>query len=52
MDMGFITGQRLEIEKKKLGLWLVHMISENGHAEQTFALRPEELDRICLKENV
>jgi hypothetical protein len=26
------------------------MISENGNQEQTFALRPEELDRICKKE--
>jgi hypothetical protein len=26
------------------------MISDSGHTEQTFALRPEELDRICLKE--
>ena len=49
MDMGFITGQRIEIEKKRLGLWMVHLISNNGHVEQTFALRPEELDRICLK---
>jgi len=50
MDMGFISGQRVEIEEKKLGLWLVHMISDNGLTEQTFALRPEELDRVCLKE--
>ena len=50
MDMGFITGQKLEIEKKRLGLWMVHMISDSGHTEQTFALRPEELDRICKKE--
>jgi Fe2+ transport system protein FeoA len=50
MDMGFITGQKIEIEKKKLGLWLVHMISDSGHMEQTFALRPEEMDRICIKE--
>ena len=50
MDMGFISGQRVEIEEKKLGLWLIHMISDNGHTEQTFALRPEELDRVCLKE--
>jgi Fe2+ transport system protein FeoA len=50
MDMGFITGQRIQIEKKRLGLWMVHLISNNGHVEQTFALRPEELDRICLKE--
>ena len=50
MDMGFISGQRIEVEEKKLGLWLVRMLSDNGHTEQTFALRPEELGRICIKE--
>jgi Fe2+ transport system protein FeoA len=50
MDMGFISGQRIEVEEKKLGLWLVHTLSDNGHTEQTFALRPEELGRICIKE--
>jgi len=50
MDMGFVIGQRIEIEERKLGLCLIHMISDGGHMEQTFALRPEELDRICLKE--
>jgi Fe2+ transport system protein FeoA len=50
MDMGFIKGQKIEIEKKRLGLWVVHLVSENGNTEQTFALRPEELERICLNE--
>jgi Fe2+ transport system protein FeoA len=50
MDMGFIPGQKIELEEKRLGLWIVNMVSENGNQEQTFALRPEELDRICLKE--
>jgi Fe2+ transport system protein FeoA len=50
MDMGFIPGQKIELEEKRLGLWVVNMVSENGNQEQTFALRPEELDRICLKE--
>jgi Fe2+ transport system protein FeoA len=50
MDMGFIAGQKIEIEEKRLGLWIVNMVSENGNQEQTFALRPEELDRMCLKE--
>ena len=50
--MGFVIGQKKEIEEKRLGLWIVNMISENGNQEQTFALRPEELDRICKKEIV
>ena len=48
--MGFVIGQKIEIEEKRLGLWIVNMISENGNQEQTFALRPDELDRICKKE--
>ena len=50
MDMGFVPGQKIELEEKRLGLWIVNMVSENGNQEQTFALRPEELDRICKKE--
>lgn len=48
MDMGFIPGQEIDIEDERLGLHLVHLMSDNGHVEQTFALRPEELGRICL----
>jgi hypothetical protein len=28
------------------------MLSDNGSVDQTIALRPEELDRICLKEKI
>ena len=49
--MGFIEGQEIEIENKRMGLYIVHMLSDNGTVSQTFALRPEELGRICLKEN-
>jgi Fe2+ transport system protein FeoA len=48
MDMGFIPGQKIEVEKTKLGLWLVHLKSNEGNHEQTFALREEEFDRLCL----
>jgi Fe2+ transport system protein FeoA len=51
MEMGFIEGQEIEIENKRMGLYIVHMLSDNGTVSQTFALRPEELGRICLKEN-
>jgi Fe2+ transport system protein FeoA len=50
MEMGFISGQDIEVGERKLGLHVVHMVSENGHIEQTFALRPEELGRICLNQ--
>jgi Fe2+ transport system protein FeoA len=48
MDMGFIPGQKIGVEKTKLGLWLVHLKSNEGNHEQTFALREEEFDRLCL----
>ena len=50
MDMGFIYGQQIEISEKKLGLYLVNILSDNGHVDSTVVLRPEELGRVCLKE--
>lgn len=52
MDFGFVPGQKIEIKEKRHGLWMVHMVSETGYTEQTIALRPEELDRICIKETL
>jgi Fe2+ transport system protein FeoA len=49
MEMGFIHGQEIEISEKKLGLYLVNIISDGGQIDSTVALRQEELDRICLK---
>ena len=34
----------------QLGLHIIHLLSNNGTISQTFALRKEELGRICLKE--
>jgi len=50
MEMGFICGQQIEISEKRLGLYLVNILSGSGHVESTLALRPEELDRVILKE--
>jgi Fe2+ transport system protein FeoA len=49
MEMGFIREQEIEISEKKLGLYLVNIISDGGQIDSTVALRQEELDRICLK---
>jgi Fe2+ transport system protein FeoA len=49
MEMGFIEGQEIEVEEKKLGLHLVNILSEFGDVLSTIAMRPEELNRICLK---
>lgn len=50
MEMGLIMGQQIEIEPQRFGLFLVNLISPNGVTEQRLALRPEELDRVCLKQ--
>jgi Fe2+ transport system protein FeoA len=50
MEMGFISGQDIEVGERKLGLHIIHMLSKSGHIEQTFALRPEELGIICLNQ--
>jgi Fe2+ transport system protein FeoA len=50
MELGFITGQKIELGKKRLGLYSVNVLSDNGDVAQTIALREEEFSRICLKE--
>ena len=49
MEMGFITGERIEYGEKRLGLYTVNILSENDDVSLVIALRQEELDRICLK---
>jgi Fe2+ transport system protein FeoA len=49
MEMGFITGERIEFGESKLGLYVVNILTENDHISSVVALRQEELDRICLK---
>ena len=50
MEIGFVPGQQLRIEGERLGLYVVHILSDNGSIAQTIALRKDELGRICLKE--
>jgi Fe2+ transport system protein FeoA len=49
MEMGLISGQKIEIENQRLGLWIVNILSENEDSLSRIALRQEEFDRICLK---
>jgi hypothetical protein len=49
MEMGLIDGQLIDIETKRLGLYIVNILSENEDVVSTIALRQEEFDRICLK---
>ena len=48
MDMGFIPGQKIDVEKTNLGLYLVHLKSDGSNHEQTFALREDEFERLCV----
>jgi Fe2+ transport system protein FeoA len=50
MEIGFVSGQDIEIQKKQWGLYVINLVSKQGHVEQTIALREEEFNRICLKE--
>ena len=52
MEIGFIQGQRIEIKDERLGLYIVNILSDSGDVSQTIVLRPEELNRICLKEKI
>ncbi len=49
MEIGFIQGQKIEVEDKKLGLWMINILSDNDEIMSRYALREEELNRICLK---
>jgi len=49
MEMGFISGQKVNIREKKHGLFMVDILTDNDEISSTYALQPEELDRICLR---
>ena len=49
MEMGFITGERIEFGESRFGLYLVNILTENDDVSSVIALRQEELDRICIK---
>ena len=49
MEMGLISGQKIEIENQRLGLWIINILSENEDSLSRIALRQEEFERICLK---
>ena len=49
MEMGLIAGEKIEISSKRLGLWIVNILTDYEEVSSTIALRQEEMDRICLK---
>ena len=50
MELGLIEGQKIELSKHSVGLWIVKVLSENGTPSFTLALRDEELDRILVED--
>ena len=48
MEMGLIQGEKIDIVSHKLGLWIIHTLSDTGNVTSTIALREDEFDRICL----
>jgi Fe2+ transport system protein FeoA len=51
MELGLIEGQRIELSKHSLGLWVVKILGENGIESSTLALRDEELGRLLVEED-
>jgi Fe2+ transport system protein FeoA len=51
MEFGLIEGQRIELSKHSLGLWVVKILSNNGVVSSTLALRDEELERLLVEED-
>lgn len=49
MEMGLIAGEKIEVSSKRLGLWIVNILTDYEEVSSTIALRQEEMDRICLK---
>jgi Fe2+ transport system protein FeoA len=51
MEFGLIEGQRIELSKHSVGLWVVKILSDNGIESSTLALRDEELERLLVEED-
>lgn len=51
MEMGFMPGTKVLLNKHDLGLWILNILSENGKPESTIALRDEQAERIILEDN-
>ena len=50
MELGLLEGQKIELSKHSVGLWVVKILTDNGNISSTLALREEELDRILIED--
>ena len=51
MEMGFMPGTKIELNKHHFGLWIINILGDHGHVDSTIALRDEEAERIILEDN-
>jgi Fe2+ transport system protein FeoA len=51
MELGLIEGQRIELSKHSVGLWVVKILSDNGIESSILALRDEELESLLVEED-
>jgi len=50
MELGLLEGQKIELSKHSLGLWVINILSDNGSTSSTLALREEELNKILIED--
>lgn len=50
MELGLLEGQKIELSKHSVGLWIVKILTDSGNISSTLALREEELDRILIED--
>lgn len=48
MELGLYPGEKIYIDKKSLGLWVVNILGSKNTISSTLALREEEFERMCL----
>lgn len=48
IEMGFISGEEIEITDYRFGLWTVNILSEVGEKISTLAIRNEEINKGCI----
>ena len=50
MEMGLYPSERILMEAKKLGIWIVKILDGRGNATSTLAMREDEVEGIEVEE--
>jgi Fe2+ transport system protein FeoA len=48
MEMGLTEDEKIEVVGPHLGLWRINILNKNNSKLSTFALRDEEIGKICV----